>query len=57
MKTDNHQILIRILSYLKPYIKHFILIGILLSFSTIIGFIQPLVIQHITDDGIVQKSM
>lgn len=57
MKTDNHQILIRILSYLKPYIKHFILIGILLSFSTIIGFIQPLVIQHITDDGMVQKSM
>ncbi len=47
----------RILSYLLPYKKEFILAGLLLALSTFIGFLQPLVIQRITDGGMLGKNL
>lgn len=47
----------RILSYLKPYKKEFLLVGLALLISTAMGFFQPLVIRAITDDGMLQQDM
>ena len=47
----------RILSYLKPYKKEFLLVALTLLVSTAVGFFQPLVIQAITDDGMLQQDM
>lgn len=41
----------RVFSYLKPYKKSFLFIGITLIISTVVGFLQPLVIRQITDEG------
>lgn len=49
--------LTRILSYLNPYKKEFLLVGLTLLISTAIGFFQPLVIRAITDDGMLQRDM
>ena len=57
MKRENRAAVLRILSYLKPYKKEFVLAGLLLAGCTVIGFLQPLVIQSITDDGMLQKDM
>lgn len=57
MKKENNALVWRILSYLTPFKKEFCLVGMTLIFSTIIGFLQPLVIQKITDDGMLQKNM
>lgn len=47
----------RTVSYLKPYKIEFCLVGAALLLSTIAGFLQPLVIQSITDDGMLQQDM
>lgn len=47
----------RIFSYLKPYKKEFFLVALTLWASTAVGFFQPLVIQIITDDGMLQQDM
>lgn len=47
----------RILSYLNPYKKEFMLVGLTLLISIAIGFFQPLVIRSITDDGMLQQDM
>ena len=47
----------RVFSYLKPYKKSFLFIGITLIISTVVGFLQPLVIRQITDEGMLQKDM
>lgn len=47
----------RILSYLKPYKKEFLLVGLALLISTAMVFFQPLVIRAITDDGMLQQDM
>ena len=57
MKGESRAVVLRILSYLKPFKKAFLLVGLLLAGSTVIGFLQPLVIQTITDDGMLQKNM
>ena len=57
MKGESRAVVLRILSYLKPFKKAFLLAGLLLAGSTVIGFLQPLVIQTITDDGMLQKNM
>lgn len=56
MKGESRAVVLRILSYLKPFKKAFLLAGLLLAGSTVIGFLQPLVIQTITDDGMLQKK-
>lgn len=56
-KTKNSYLIKRIVSYLKPHKKSLLLICLILFISTIIGFLQPLVIRTITDDGMMQKNM
>lgn len=47
----------RTFSYLKPYKKEFLLVSLTLLAATGIGFLQPLVIQAITDKGMLQGDM
>lgn len=47
----------RILSYLLPYKKEFTLAFLLLALTTIIGFLQPLTIQQITDVGMLARDL
>lgn len=47
----------QVLLYLKPYKREFLLIGVTLLVSTIVGFLQPLTIQAITDRGMLQQDM
>ena len=47
----------RILSYLVPFKKRILFAVIILIIAISIGFLQPLVIQRITDIGMVQKNM
>ncbi len=47
----------RILSYLRPFKKEFILAGLLLAVATAIGFLQPLVIRQITDGGMLAQNL
>lgn len=49
--------LVRILSCLKPYKKEFRLISISLLFTSIIAFLQPLVIRTLTDEGMLRLDM
>lgn len=57
-KTNgNLDILMKLLAYIKPYRMQLILSGILLLFSTFVSFLQPLMIQEITDKGMVQQDM
>ena len=57
MGTGDHSILWRTLSYLSPYKKEFVLAGLLLAGATGIGFLQPLVIQEITDKGMLAQDL
>lgn len=57
MGTNNHSIIWRTLSYLSPYKKEFAFAGLLLAVSTGIGFLQPLVIQEITDKGMLAQDL
>ncbi len=57
MRTDNHSIIWRTLSYLSPYKKEFVFAGLLLTAATGIGFLQPLVIQEITDKGMLAQDL
>lgn len=51
MNNKNRAILKRVLSYLKPYYKQYTIAIIILVVTTYIGFLQPKIIQTITDDG------
>lgn len=57
MKQEKSLLLWRILSYLKPYKKEFLIAGLLLLGSTVIGFLQPMVIRSITDEGMLGKNI
>lgn len=52
----NRSILNRTLSYLAPFKWKLAIAGLYLTFSTIIGFLQPLVIQKITDEGMLGNN-
>lgn len=56
MEKEERALLQRILSYLKPYKKEFLFAGFLLLGSTAIGFMQPLVIRTITDNGMLEEN-
>lgn len=53
---NKRELLIRMLSFLKPYKKRLLMVGCLLIVSSVIGFLQPLVIRDITDKGMMQKN-
>lgn len=55
MKTKR-ELLIRMLSFLKPHKKKLLIVGCLLVVSSVVGFLQPLVIRDITDRGMMQKN-
>lgn len=57
MKTENRRALWRILTYLRPFKKELLLAGLLLAAATVIGFLQPLVIQQITDGGMLAQNL
>ncbi len=57
MGTDNHSVIWRVLSYLLPYKKEFMFAGLLLAAAAGIGFLQPLVIQEITDKGMLAQDL
>ena len=57
MGTNHHSIIWRTLSYLSPYKKEFVFAGLLLAGATGIGFLQPLVIQEITDKGMMAQNL
>lgn len=48
---------IRVFTYLKPYKTAFLFIGITLIVSTLVGFLQPLVIRQITDEGMLKNDI
>lgn len=56
MQKESRAVILRILSYLKPFKKEFLLAGVLLIVSTAVGFLQPLAIKMVTDDGMLQKN-
>ena len=55
-KTD-WKLIKRILSYLSSYKSRLWIIIVCFVLATVIGFLQPLVIKNITDDGMMQKNM
>lgn len=57
MGTNHHSIIWRTLSYLSSYKKEFVFAGLLLAEATGIGFLQPLVIQEITDNGMLAQDL
>ena len=57
MKQETKHLLRRTLRYLLPYKREFLMVGLTLVLSTVIGFLQPLVIQRITDSGMMQRDM
>lgn len=57
MKDQNLHTIRRIISYLLPHKKSFILALLLLAASTAAGFLQPLIIQQITDKGMLARDM
>ena len=57
MKRETKQLLVRIFRYLSPYKRSFLVVGLTLAVSTVIGFLQPLVIQRITDNGMMRGDM
>ena len=57
MRQETKHLLRRTLCYLLPYKREFLVVGLTLVLSTVIGFLQPLVIQRITDSGMMQRDM
>ena len=57
MKQEMKMVITRVFRYLLPYKREFLLVGLTLVLSTVIGFLQPLVIQRITDSGMMQRDM
>ena len=55
--NEKREILVRVLAYLKPYKVQFLQAGFILIISTVIGLLQPLVIQWLTDDGMLQQNI
>ena len=53
----NNIVIKRIISYLIPFKKELLFSILVLVAAISIGFLQPLVIQRITDTGMVQKNM
>ncbi|NBJ88559.1 ABC transporter ATP-binding protein [Acutalibacter sp. 1XD8-36] len=56
-KTGNITVFRLIRSYLVQFKKSFVIAWVLLIVSTVIGFLQPLVIQRITDDGMQAQNL
>lgn len=56
-KTKLDPALKRTFSYLKPFKKEFALVAVALLVSTAVGFLQPLAIRSITDEGMLQQNM
>ena len=54
---DNHSAFSRLLSYLAPFKLKLAIAGGYLAISTIINFFQPLVIQKITDEGMLAQNL
>ena len=54
---EKNNLVRRALRYLLPYKKAFVVVGLTLVLSTVIGFLQPLVIQRITDSGMMEQDM
>ena len=52
----NNIVIKRIISYLIPFKKELLFSILVLVAAISIGFLQPLVIQRITDTGMVQKK-
>jgi len=46
-----------VVGYLFPYKKELVFAGLLLAAATVIGFLQPLVIQQITDKGMLARDL
>ena len=57
MNREAKFLLWRIFRYLLPYKGAFVVVGLTLILSTAIGFLQPLVIQQITDQGMMEQDM
>ena len=57
MRKDDRVVFMRIFGFLKPHIRKYLLIAVLIAVSTIVGFFQPLLIQALTDKGLVQRNM
>lgn len=57
MQYEKRKLLKRILVYLKPFKNEFLLIGVTLVISTIVGFLQPLIVRTITDDGMMKSDL
>lgn len=55
--SDRKETVIRVLAYLLPYKKQFLQSGLVLIISTVIGLLQPLVIQRLTDDGMLSQNI
>lgn len=47
----------RLLAYLKPFKKQFCVSSFFLIITTFIGFLQPMLIQIITDKGMLEKNV
>ncbi|WP_322174543.1 ABC transporter ATP-binding protein [Acutalibacter caecimuris] len=56
-EKGSRAVIFRVLSYLKPFKKEFLLAGILLALATAIGFLQPLLIRQITDRGMLAQDL
>lgn len=56
-KGMKKKLVFRMLSYMKPYKAKLALIFFCLALTTVLGFLQPLIIRSITDDGLVGKDM
>lgn len=57
MKLEKRNIIIRIIKLLSPYKWEFAKIFLLLIISTVLGFVQPLLIKEITDGGMLQGNI
>lgn len=57
LKKYRNSVLPQLFSYLKPFKKEFLAAGFLLVLAAAISFLQPLIIQQITDAGMLEKNM
>lgn len=53
----DYTLLKRILTYLKPFKSKLAVIILCLAITTVLGFLQPLIIRTITDDGLVNQNL
>lgn len=56
-KGEKKQLVLRMLTYMKPFKAKLAVILFCLAMTTVLGFLQPLIIRSITDDGLVGKDI